>query len=110
MEMKMGFVTGVSSLTDRYQTTVPEAVRRVLDLSKRDKIRFVEEDGRIYLERVDAIDADPALAPFLALIEADLTVRPEVVRPLTAGELAEIDALIGEDDIDLDAAFRPDED
>ncbi|HRO13377.1 MAG TPA: type II toxin-antitoxin system PrlF family antitoxin [Amaricoccus sp.] len=108
--MKMGFVAGVSSLTDRYQTTVPEAVRRALDLGKRDKIRFVEQDGRIYLERVDPVDADPALAPFLTLIEADLAARPEAIRPLTAGQLAEIDALIGEEDIDLGAALRPDED
>ena len=29
-----------STLTERYQTTVPETVRRALRLSKRDKIRF----------------------------------------------------------------------
>ena len=29
-----------STLTDRYQTTVPEAVRRALKLGKRDKIHY----------------------------------------------------------------------
>ena len=29
-----------STLTDRYQTTVPESVRRALGLKKRDKLRF----------------------------------------------------------------------
>ena len=29
-----------STLTDRYQTTVPESVRNALKLSKRDKIRY----------------------------------------------------------------------
>jgi antitoxin PrlF len=29
-----------STLTDRYQTTVPETVRRALRLGKRDKIRY----------------------------------------------------------------------
>ena len=107
----MGFMTSMSSLTDRYQTTVPEPVRRALDLHKRDKIRFIEEEnGRIYLERVDDADADPALGPFLALIEADILARPGAIRPLTARHLDEIDALIGDDDIDLDAAFVPNED
>ena len=41
----MGLMTSMSSLTDRYQTTVPEPVRRALDLHKRDKIRFVEEEN-----------------------------------------------------------------
>jgi antitoxin PrlF len=30
-----------STLTDRYQTTVPETVRRALRLRKRDKIQYV---------------------------------------------------------------------
>ena len=29
-----------STLTDRYQTTVPETVRRALQLGKRDKIHY----------------------------------------------------------------------
>jgi antitoxin PrlF len=109
--MKMGFVISLSTLTDRYQTTVPEPVRRALALGKRDRIRFREdESGRIYLERVEDLDSDPALAPFLKLIEADIAARPETVRPLTAEQIAKIDALLGDDDIDLDAAFVPDED
>jgi len=35
-----------STLTDRYQTTVPDVVRRTLRLRKRDKIRYlVQPDG-----------------------------------------------------------------
>ena len=41
-----------STLTDRYQTTVPDAVRRALKLGKRDKIRYlVRSDGRVVLTR-----------------------------------------------------------
>ena len=109
--MKIGFLTSVSTLTDRYQTTVPEPVRRALALGKRDRIRFREdESGRIYLERVEDLDSDPALAPFLKLIEADLAARPDAISPLSADRVAQIDALLGDDDIDLDAAFVPDED
>jgi len=34
-----------STLTDRYQTTVPETVRRALKLGKRDKIHYTIRPG-----------------------------------------------------------------
>ena len=41
-----------STLTDRYQTTVPTAVRQALRLQKRDRIRYrVMEGGQVLLER-----------------------------------------------------------
>ena len=37
-----------STLTDRYQTTVPETVRRALKLSKRDKIHYaISPEGKV---------------------------------------------------------------
>ena len=42
-----------STLTDRYQTTVPETVRRALRLGKRDKIQYtVRPGGEVVLTRV----------------------------------------------------------
>jgi antitoxin PrlF len=39
-----------STLTDRYQTTVPETVRRALRLKKRDKIRYtIRSSGEVVL-------------------------------------------------------------
>ena len=41
-----------STLTDRYQTTVPAAVRQALQLHKRDRIRYrVMDGGQVLLER-----------------------------------------------------------
>ncbi|MFM6063282.1 MAG: type II toxin-antitoxin system PrlF family antitoxin, partial [Microcystis panniformis] len=35
-----------STLTDRYQTTIPDSVRKVLGLNKRDKICYnIQPDG-----------------------------------------------------------------
>jgi len=46
-----------STLTDRYQTTVPDAVRRTLKLRKRDKIRYVvRPDGAVLLTRAEATE------------------------------------------------------
>ena len=42
-----------STLTDRYQTTVPETVRRALRLRKRDKIHYtIRPGGEVVLSRV----------------------------------------------------------
>lgn len=41
------------ALTTKGQVTVPIAIRRKLKLGERDRVRFKEEDGRIYVERVE---------------------------------------------------------
>ena len=44
-----------STLTDRYQTTVPETVRQALRLGKRDKIHYtIRSDGDVVLTRATA--------------------------------------------------------
>ena len=57
-----------STLTDRYQTTVPETVRRALHLGKRDKILYsIRESGEVVLSRSGGTeDEDPALVTFLS--------------------------------------------
>ena len=41
------------ALTTKGQVTVPVAIRRKLKLRERDRVRFKEEGGRIYVERVE---------------------------------------------------------
>ena len=44
-----------STLTDRYQTTVPNAVRHALKLGKRDKICYlIQPDGGVILARASS--------------------------------------------------------
>lgn len=99
-----------STLTDRYQTTVPDAVRRALKLGKRDKIRYLlQPDGAVTMERAEVPDADdPALSAFLSFLARDLAARPQQVSPLTAGLRTHIRSLVGKVKFDLDAAL-PDE-
>ena len=56
-----------STLTDRYQTTVPNAVRHALKLGKRDKIRYlIQPDGGVMLARASGkTEDDPVLGQFL---------------------------------------------
>jgi len=97
------------TLTERYQTTVPAAVRQALRLRKHDKIVYkVADDGRVYLERAGAEGAeDPVLGAFLDFLARD--VAAGVVRPVTPELVNRINALVGNVKIDLDAPLSPDD-
>lgn len=99
-----------STLTDRYQTTVPEAVRRALKLKKRDKIHYAFIDGKVVIEKLDpGTGRDPALEPFLDLLAQDLRGHPERILPLGANLSDRIGALVDGVEIDIDSPL-PEED
>jgi len=100
-----------STLTDRYQTTVPEPVRLALKLSKRDKLRYeLRPDGSVVMTRAErAGEEDPILEQFLEFMARDLTSHPERLRTIDPGLRDRIQALVGKVDVDLDAALSPDD-
>jgi len=94
-----------SSLTERYQTTVPESVRRRLKLGKRDKILYtIRPDGDVVLSRaVPSEDQDPVLGQFLNFLARDMTNKPQHLKPLDEKWLGRVRALTDGMDVDLDA-------
>ena len=100
-----------STLTDRYQTTVPETVRRALKLSKRDKIQYtIRPGGEVVLTRVDATeDNDPVLGQFLGFLARDMVMHPERLQSVDASLMRRIRALVGDTEVDLDAALPADD-
>src|SRR3990172_6711987 len=94
-----------STLTDRYQTTVPNAVRRALKLGKRDKIHYlVQPDGRVVLTRAAALpEDDPVLEKFLSFLARDIETHPGRVRNLDARLAKRIRSLVKGVKVDLDA-------
>ena len=101
-----------STLTDRYQTTVPETVRRALRLGKRDKIHYrIRPDGEVVLTRADRSDeADPVLGAFLRFIENDITANPGRPIPMNAAFMQSVKALVEGIDVDLDAPLTAHDD
>jgi antitoxin PrlF len=95
-----------STLTERYQTTVPEPVRRALGLTKHDKVTWREENGRVYLERATD-DADPVLSGFLTFLARDMAANPGNLRALPAALADRLADLTRGTDIDLDAPLSP---
>lgn len=100
-----------STLTDRYQTTVPQTVRQALRLSKRDKVRFsIRPSGEVVLTRVETSDLnDPVLGQFLDFLARDIATNPEQLQAFDAGFVQDLRALTDGVEVDLDAALSADD-
>ncbi len=97
-----------STLTDRYQTTIPEPVRELLHLNKRDKITYTMEDnGKVLISRAN--EEDPVIADFLNFLSTDIKNNPSHIhsfsptlidraRSLTSGVEVDLDAPLDEKD------------
>lgn len=89
-----------STLTDRYQTTIPEPVRELLHLNKRDKITYtIEDNGKVLISR--ASENDPVLCDFLALLAKE--INPSTIHSLSPTLIDRARSLTSGVDIDLDA-------
>lgn len=100
-----------STLTDRYQTTVPETVRRALRLRKRDKIQYVVRPSvEVVLTRAsDARANDPVLDEFLDFFARDIATHPEHLQSVSSSFVQRVQSLVGEVKVDLDAPLSADD-
>lgn len=100
-----------STLTDRYQTTVPETVRRALRLGKRDKIHYsVRPNGEVVMTRADSSAGnDPVLGQFLGFLARDLASHPERLQAVDTALVERLRSLVGDVDVALDAALQADD-
>lgn len=94
-----------STLTDRYQTTVPNAVRHALELGKRDKISYlIQPDGGVLLARATSeTENDPVLGQFLSFLAHDMSSHPEHLKSIDAGLRKRIKSLVKKVKVDLNA-------
>lgn len=90
-----------STLSDRGQTAIPSSIRKHLGLKKGGKIEYeVDEDGQVVIrpklsEDSTQDDADPALKPFLSLLEKDIEQNPERLEPIGSDFVAVAIAIAG---------------
>lgn len=100
-----------STLTDRYQTTVPETVRRALRLGKRDKIHYtIRSSGEVVLTRAQTAEAqDPVLGAFLDLLARDIAAQPQRLQAIDASLVQRLHTLTNGVDVNLDAALSADD-
>jgi antitoxin PrlF len=100
-----------SYLTDRYQTTVPEMVRRRLGLGKRDKLHYaIRANGEVVLSRAESSEADdPLLGQFLGFLSRDMATHPERLQALDASLVQRLQSLTKGTEVDLDAPVSVDD-
>jgi antitoxin PrlF len=100
-----------STLTDRYQTTVPETVRRALRLGKRDKIHYtIRSSGEVVLTRAEVSEGnDPVLGQFLNFLARDIASHPERLQAVDASFVQHIKSLVDHIEVDLDAPLSADD-
>ena len=100
-----------STLTDRYQTTVPQSVRRALQLGKRDKLHYtIRPSGEVVLTRAQpAEENDPVLGQFLGFLSRDMASHPERLQALDAAFVQHLQALTDGVALDLDAPLSADD-
>lgn len=92
-----------STLTDRYQTTIPDPIRKALGLNKRDKIAYtIQPNGQVVISRVDQTESDPALEQFLNFIVRDIEKNPQNLQAISSDLVSYAQSLVAEVDIDLD--------
>lgn len=100
-----------STLTDRYQTTVPETVRRALRLGKRDKIHYsIRPGGEVVLSRAQSVEGDdPVLGEFLSFLARDIANHPERLQAVDAILEQRIGSLVGSVEVDLEGRLSADD-
>lgn len=93
-----------STLTDRYQTTIPEPVRKALGLHKRDKICYaIQPDGKVVISRANQTESDPILEKFLNFIARDIEKNPQHLQAISSDLVSRVQSLVAEVDLDLNA-------
>jgi antitoxin PrlF len=100
-----------SKLTDRYQTTVPEMVRRSLRLGKRDKVHYsIRPNGEVVLSRAEVSETDdPVLGQFLGFLSRDIAEHPEQLQALDASFVQRMQSLTTGIEVDLDGPLSADD-
>ncbi|MBV9754409.1 MAG: type II toxin-antitoxin system PrlF family antitoxin [Hyphomicrobiales bacterium] len=101
-----------AAITERGQTTVPAAIRKMLALGKRDQVVFRGlADGTVVIAKKETRSAerDPVIGKFLEFLARDMANEPAHIRPVPKSLLARGKALVKGVPVDLDAALPDDE-
>ncbi len=100
-----------STLTDRYQTTIPAPVRTALGLSKKDKIRYViHQDGTVTITKNNiGGEEDPVLEKFLAFLTTDMEANPQNLQAIDSNLRERVSDLVAGVEVDLDLPLNEEE-
>jgi antitoxin PrlF len=93
-----------STLTTRYQTTIPEPIRKALGLKKHDKICYtIESEGKVVISRVNQAQSDPLLGQFLNFLARDIEKNPQQLKAISSDLVSRVQSLVCDVDLDINA-------
>jgi antitoxin PrlF len=101
-----------ATVTERGQTTVPAAIRKMLALGKRDRVVFRGlADGTVVIAKKSeaAEESDPVIGRFLSFLARDMAGDPRRIRAVSPELVARAAALVEGVDVDLDAPLADDD-
>jgi antitoxin PrlF len=99
-----------ATITDRGQTTVPAAIRKMLALGKRDQVVFRGlADGTVVIAKKQSSDGDPVISTFLAFLARDMANEPARIRPVPKSLVTRGKGLVKGVKVDIDAALPEDD-
>jgi antitoxin PrlF len=101
-----------ATITERGQTTVPAAIRKMLSLGKRDQVVFRGlADGTVVIAKkpARADEDDPVIGKFLEFLARDMAQGPAQIRQAPKSMLARAKTLVEGVEVDLDAALADDD-
>jgi len=111
VKMRNSVIEVQSTLTDRYQTTVPETVRKALHLGKRDKIHYmIQKNGSVLITRVEDEQTDPVIDAFLSFLAKDIQKTPQNVMPLNSELRQRIQSVVSGVEFDLNKPLLDEDD
>ena len=96
---------------DRYQTTVPETVRRAIKLGKRDKIDYsIRPDGEQVVTWFAHVETDgPLLGKFPGVLAQDIAKHADRLQLIDTNPIQRIQQLVGNFNCYLDAPLLADD-
>lgn len=103
-------LTATSTLTDRYQTTIPEMVRKALGLKKGDRLNYtILPDGRVLLSSAMPDQDNEKLKSFLRYLQTGVAFNDKHIKPLDTKLVDRINALIDGAEVDVFSPLPPDD-
>lgn len=98
-----------ATITERGQTTVPAAIRKMLGVKKGPIIFKGLPDGTVVIEaKQEESEEDPAIAKFLEFLERDIRENPQNLVPFTKEMMDEVNELVAGVEVDMDAPLDDD--
>jgi antitoxin PrlF len=104
----MPAIEEVCTITANGVTTVPKAIRLALGVGDGGRIAFRVAGGAVSVHAVPEMEAEPALAPFLGLLERDIVERQEALTSLMPALATRMTAATAGVEADPDAPIEGD--